>query len=445
VEEFGTASLAQVLEEITLELGTDRLSDEQLEVAVQIWNLLSKNPSAVNSPRLRIPTTSMKMQPLQEVFFNDAPWMKADLATTVFVHAKISQLVADAHGVRKIRDFLLKESGDEGRMFEECDEEEFSQKEQLTTRLANLLNDYADGAGIIKELIQNADDAGARTFKFLMDYGNHPTQSLLGPEMVHFNGPSLYAYNDKPFKEGDFANICKLGGGGKKNSLDKIGKFGLGFNSVYHYTDLPSIVSGEYVVIFDPHGKYLPGNSNGKRFNFVQRRILDQFPDQFSPYCGIFGCDMKTKFEGTLFRFPLRTEFLATVSEIMPVAYTFESAKEMLKGTYELADSLMLFLKNIECVQTYEKYPSQPVKLLGNFQLEDVDEALRLKRSAAPPLEWVGCPRLVYELKLTCKIISLADRFVAWPVGSNGTLLQTILYSQFGQGTCFGVMHMVNI
>lgn len=37
------------------------------------------------------------------------------------------------------------------------------------------------------------------------------------------------------------------------------GRFGLGFNATYHCTDLPSFVSNESLVIFDPHTKYLPG------------------------------------------------------------------------------------------------------------------------------------------------------------------------------------------
>lgn len=46
------------------------------------------------------------------------------------------------------------------------------------------------------------------------------------------------------------------------SKLDKLvatGRFGLGFNSVYHFTDLPSLVSGEHLVMFDPHTKYVPG------------------------------------------------------------------------------------------------------------------------------------------------------------------------------------------
>jgi len=37
----------------------------------------------------------------------------------------------------------------------------FYQREPLTTRLKNLIHDYPEGIGIIKELVQNADDAGA--------------------------------------------------------------------------------------------------------------------------------------------------------------------------------------------------------------------------------------------------------------------------------------------
>ena len=32
-------------------------------------------------------------------------------------------------------------------------------------------------------------------------------------------------------------------------------RFGLGFNSVYHFTDLPSFVSGDHLIVFDPHAK----------------------------------------------------------------------------------------------------------------------------------------------------------------------------------------------
>jgi hypothetical protein len=58
--------------------------------------------------------------------------------------------------------------------------EAFGQSEALTTRLRHIIQAYADGPGILMELIQNADDAGAGTVAFLLDYTAYPTNSLLG-------------------------------------------------------------------------------------------------------------------------------------------------------------------------------------------------------------------------------------------------------------------------
>jgi hypothetical protein len=45
----------------------------------------------------------------------------------------------------------------------------FGQTEPLTRRLKNILADYTDGLSVLKELIQNADDAEASEIKFLYD------------------------------------------------------------------------------------------------------------------------------------------------------------------------------------------------------------------------------------------------------------------------------------
>ena len=44
----------------------------------------------------------------------------------------------------------------------------------------------------------------------------------------------------------------------------------------------------------------------GLRIKFTRNNILAQFPDQFKPYL-MLGCDLKKEYEGTLFRFPLRS------------------------------------------------------------------------------------------------------------------------------------------
>ncbi len=58
--------------------------------------------------------------------------------------------------------------------------EAFGQSEALTTRLRHIISDYTDGPGILMELLQNADDAGATEVAFLLDEESYPTSSILG-------------------------------------------------------------------------------------------------------------------------------------------------------------------------------------------------------------------------------------------------------------------------
>lgn len=92
----------------------------------------------------------------------------------------------------------------------------------------------------------------------------------------------------------------------------------VGFNAIYHLTDVPSFVSGEHLVIFDPHCKHLPAISAanpGKKINFVTHDLKANLTHQAAPY-HLFGCDMQQYFAGTLFRFPLRTQEQAERSTI---------------------------------------------------------------------------------------------------------------------------------
>lgn len=43
----------------------------------------------------------------------------------------------------------------------------FGQSEPLTSRLRNILSQYAAGCTTLYELVQNADDAGATTVRFI--------------------------------------------------------------------------------------------------------------------------------------------------------------------------------------------------------------------------------------------------------------------------------------
>ena len=94
---------------------------------------------------------------------------------------------------------------------------------------------YADRTHFIFELLQNAEDAiarrgpdwdGSRTVSFDL------TKQLL--RVSHFG---------EPFDEDDVRGICGIAESTKE--LTDIGRFGIGFKSVYTFTDRPKIHSGE--------------------------------------------------------------------------------------------------------------------------------------------------------------------------------------------------------
>lgn len=149
--------------------------------------------------------------------------------------------------------------------------------------------------------------AGATEMVLILNEKQYPESveaSLLAPSMRPFQGPALYAYNDSVFTPEVYVNICNLGSSLKRNDRNAIGQYGLGFNSVYHWTDVPSFVSGSKVVFFDPHAKYVQGATHiepGVRWDFVDSKVADEFEDQFLVYKGLVpGCDMQNYFEGRL-------------------------------------------------------------------------------------------------------------------------------------------------
>ena len=66
--------------------------------------------------------------------------------------------------------------------------------------------------------------------------------------LAEFQGPSLLVYNDALFSEGDFESISRVGDSVKRAQAGKTGRFGIGFNSCYHLTDLPTFASGRHLV-----------------------------------------------------------------------------------------------------------------------------------------------------------------------------------------------------
>ena len=67
-----------------------------------------------------------------------------------------------------------------------------------------------------QELIQNADDAGAKVVRFYIDNRQHRVSSCIDERLAKYHGPALIAANDAKFTEktgkgsSDYKTVSKL-------------------------------------------------------------------------------------------------------------------------------------------------------------------------------------------------------------------------------------------
>lgn len=98
--------------------------------------------------------------------------------------------------------------------------------------LRSRLREYAlgeRGITVIKELVQNADDAGASRLEFVLFEGGdeRADNSLL-------HGPGLLVFNDGPFRREHEQNFTRPAGTSKSQDASAVGRFGIGLKSVFH-------------------------------------------------------------------------------------------------------------------------------------------------------------------------------------------------------------------
>lgn len=103
----------------------------------------------------------------------------------------------------------------------------------FTSNIINLITDnlrdrYHNGFPVIKELVQNADDAKASRFVFGIHSGFPNCKHLL------LQSSGLWCFNNGAFKPSDKKAIRSFAENAKAGEDSTIGKFGLGMKSVFH-------------------------------------------------------------------------------------------------------------------------------------------------------------------------------------------------------------------
>ncbi|KAG0135098.1 hypothetical protein HOY82DRAFT_632883 [Tuber indicum] len=225
------------------------------------------------------------------------------------------------------------------------------QGQSLTVLLRNIISEYPGGGGVLRELCQNADDAGADAIEFVLDTRQHPTENLLHEDLAKFQGVSILAYNNKPFTEKDFESLMRIGDSIKVTDLTSTGKFGRGFNSVYNWTDGPSMISGTSLLWLDPHKSWSSeiGFPGGPLYDFVADSNEPEINNQLHAFRSVLK-SYDTGFQGTIIRLPLRNEDQAKKSEI----HQLPTSKQDIEDAFQLfANELpesLLFLRNLRSI-----------------------------------------------------------------------------------------------
>ncbi|MCG9582064.1 hypothetical protein L1D09_11070 [Vibrio tubiashii] len=104
----------------------------------------------------------------------------------------------------------------------------------------NLRDRYKSGFPILKEMVQNADDAKAGNLVI----GWHPGIATATHPLL--KDPAIFFVNDAELKEKDVKGIRTLGLGSKASDTNAVGKFGLGMKSLFHFGELYFFIGSDW-------------------------------------------------------------------------------------------------------------------------------------------------------------------------------------------------------
>ncbi|KAF5349962.1 hypothetical protein D9756_009229 [Leucocoprinus leucothites] len=231
--------------------------------------------------------------------------------------------------------------------------EGFGENVAPTAAIRAILGSYPFSIGLLRELLQNSDDAKATKQVFVLDRRIHGSTSIYHKYLTETQGPALLAYNDELIQDEDWSALQNIHRSSKIADTSKIGKYGIGFRSCYHITDTPHILSGPYLALLDPQhdfAEFMGVKLGGVKLNIVKDR--EQYRDHLSSF-NAFSSDleMDLPFNGSIFRLPLRK----SPSQIGNRPIQPDEISKLLKDfALEELNVALLFLRHVTSVEIYE-------------------------------------------------------------------------------------------
>ncbi|KAK3098427.1 hypothetical protein FSP39_019351 [Pinctada imbricata] len=219
-------------------------------------------------------------------------------------------------------------------------------KVYLDKKLNSLKEDIADSSEVKNELILKKLKAdSSHKFKYTGNKKQFEFNQEIQSEIDRIS-PAICFYNDGKFTDEDWEGITMVRKSVKRENPLKVGKFGLGFKSVFHITDYVTVISGRKLLFIDP----LKENSNPREVcGFLDLKDVDDFmkvQNSISPLYKLFDIDDQSSkgFPGSLFWFPLRN----ATSDLSQNVYSLEKCKGLFRSFRNEAPIELLFCKSLE-------------------------------------------------------------------------------------------------
>jgi sacsin len=195
-----TPSLADLFQVQTLLAAMEQPLDTQnIGVAIEIVRLASSHDREKLS-ELKAPDQAGRLQDLSDLVFWDLDFSTSS-ATLPLIHPGVPREAVERLGIQPFSEKIL--MGEIG-LDDQEDEDEFLQREEVTTGIADTLERYPITA-TFNEYLANAEDSGtAKQVDWLLDEcldGDYPSSTLLSRELAGFQGPALFMHNDGGTKE----------------------------------------------------------------------------------------------------------------------------------------------------------------------------------------------------------------------------------------------------
>jgi sacsin len=179
--------------------------------------------------QLLVPDDLDRLQPIQDVLFND-----------VGEHSRLLSRDEVCLASSSIDDDLAKDLGLQRLGLKHVHLQTLGEDMGVTpaTLVEKTLAQYTDKQFLL-EFLANAQDAGASKLLIVLNKYASVEGNFLSSDLQRlYDGPSVMVYNDSEFSDPDFKGICSTHIGGKAGNPDSIGQFGLGALTMFHITEV---------------------------------------------------------------------------------------------------------------------------------------------------------------------------------------------------------------